>query len=403
MTAKPGPGLTARRRAYEIVQESASGDLVSRLFDRAIVWLIIVNVVAVVLETVDWIGRDYGDALWAFEVVSVAIFTAEYAVRLWVAPEHAPFGRLTPGRARLAWVVTPGAIIDILAIAPFYLWLLLPFDLRFLRIFRLIRFFKLVRYSSGLVSLFRALYNERRALIGCVVIMFGLVLTAASLMHFAEREAQPDKFGSIPAAMWWAVATLTTTGYGDVVPLTPIGKILGGVTMIMGLAMFALPVGIVATAFANEIHRREFVITWGLVARVPLFRGLDAEEVAEIMSLLHARLTAAGEVITRKGEAADCMYFIVSGEVDVDLGGGERVALGEGAFFGEIALLKRTRRSATIVTRGRTQLLVLNADDFHRLVERRPDIGLHIRQVAEARAATVVKRGGDLAAEELGE
>jgi voltage-gated potassium channel len=138
------------------------------------------------------------------------------------------------------------------------------------------------------------------------------------------------------------------------------------------------------------------------VARVPLFRGLDAEEVAEIMSLLHARLTAAGEVITRKGEAADCMYFIVSGEVDVDLGG-ERVVLGEGAFFGEIALLKRTRRSATIVTRGRTQLLVLNADDFHRLVERRPEIGLHIRQVAEARAATVVKRGGDLAAEELGE
>ena len=132
--------------------------------------------------------------------------------------------------------------------------------------------------------------------------MAGLVLVAAAIMYAAERNAQPDVFGSIPQALWWAVVTLTTVGYGDVVPLDRGRKILGGVVMLFGLAMFALPLGIVATAFVQEVHRREFVVTWSMVARVPLFSTLDASEIAEIMNLLKAQTVPPGGMIVRRGD-----------------------------------------------------------------------------------------------------
>lgn len=394
------PPKTARRRAFEIIQEGSGGDGLGRMVDRFIVLLILVNVAAATMETVAAVEREYGTILHAIEVFSVSVFTIEYGLRIWVAPEHTLYAKMRPLQARIAWALTPGGIIDLLAIAPFFLWLLAPYDLRFLRVFRLVRFFKLARYSSGMVSLSRAIHAERRAITGSVVVMFGLILTTASFMYFAERVAQPDKFNSIPAAMWWAVTTLTTTGYGDVIPVTPVGKVLGGLTMILGLAMFALPVGIVASAFSSEIHRREFVITWGMLARVPLFQGLDADEVAEIMDLMHSRVVRPGEVIARRGEPAECMYFVVNGEVEIDFSG-RQVILAEGTFFGEIALLRHSHRLATIIARSRAQLLVLNADDFHRLAQRRPDIARRVRETAEKRAADLVEAGGDIVEDEL--
>src|SRR5262249_25491513 len=129
-------------------------------------------------------------------------------------------------------------------------------------------------------------------------------LLVASIMHVIERHAQPDKFGTIPDAMWWAIVTLGTIGYGDVVPVTALGRVVTSVTIFVGLIMIALPIGIVATAFADEIHRRDFVVTWGMVARVPLFAELEATDIADIMRLLHAQQVEPGDVIARRGEPA---------------------------------------------------------------------------------------------------
>jgi voltage-gated potassium channel len=263
------------------------------------------------------------------------------------------------------------------------------------------RFLKLARYSPGMRSLLDALYAERRALVGCFVILLGAALMSATAMHLVERHAQPEKFGTIPDAMWWAIVTLGTIGYGDVVPVTTLGRVVASATIFGGLIMIALPVGIIATAFAEEIHRRDFVVTWGMVARVPLFADLGASDIADILRLLRAQVCEAGRVIVRRGEPASCMYFIAAGEVEVELPK-ERVKLGVGQFFGEIALLRRSNRSATVMAVSRTNLLALDAHDFHSLMEREPRIAAHINEVARSRVGTErITPKGDIIADEL--
>jgi voltage-gated potassium channel len=203
--------------------------------------------------------------------------------------------------------------------------------------------------------------------------------------------------------MWWAIVTLRTIGYGDVVPVTALGRVVASVTIFLGLIMVALPIGIVATAFAEEIHRRDFVVTWGMVARVPLFAELQATDIADIMRLLRAQQVEAGDVIARRGEPAHSMYFIAAGEVEIELKH-ERVRLGAGHFFGEIAALRRTRRSATVTAVMRTSLFVLDAHDLHVLMDREPRIAERIHEVARTRlGGEVVTPKGDLVAEELAE
>ncbi|MDP1908977.1 MAG: ion transporter, partial [Hyphomicrobium sp.] len=169
---------------------------------------------------------------------------------------------------------------------PFWLTLALPPDFRFLLVFRMVRFFKIARYSPAMRSLLNVLYRERRALFGCAAMTAGATLVLAALMHLAEGHVQPDKLGTIPDAMWWAIVTLGTIGYGDVVPVTMLGKLIATVAIFVGVILIALPVGIIATAFSEQIHRRDFVVTWSMIARVPLFAELDAGEIADIMELL---------------------------------------------------------------------------------------------------------------------
>ena len=204
------------------------------------------------------------------------MFTVEYGLRLWVAVEHGPHRHLAAMRARLKYALSPAGIVDLVAVLPFWFALVLPDDFRFLLVFRIVRFFKIARYSPAMRSLLDVLYRERRALFGCLVITLGSALVAAALMHLAEGKVQPDKLGTIPDALWWAIVTVGTIGYGDVVPITALGKLIATGTIFLGLIMMALPVGIIATAFAEQIHRRDFIVTWGMIARVPLFAELDA-------------------------------------------------------------------------------------------------------------------------------
>lgn len=390
-----------RRRLYEILERGLPGDRVSAVVHAIIIALILLSVASVVIESERELTRGWAVAFNVVEWVVVVALTLEFGLRLWCAPDHAPLRHLSPWRARFRLMRQPGTIVDLLAIAPFYLAFFVPGDLRTLVVLRLLRFFKLARYSPALTSLFDAIYSERRALIGCLVILGGSVLIAASVMHALEQEAQPDKFGSIPQASYWAVVTLTTVGYGDVVPMTPWGRLFAGVTAIIGIVMLALPVGIIASAFAREIHRRDFVVTWSMVARVPIFADLAADEVAEVMRYLMAQTCEAGEIIVKRGEVAHSMYFISAGNVELDLGE-ETVELGAGHFFGEVAVLRKSERSATVRALTRVRLLVLDAADLHHLMDVSPEMGRRIREVVKTKvAANRVGRRGDIAAEEL--
>jgi voltage-gated potassium channel len=219
-----------------------------------------------------------------------------------------------------------------------------------------------------------------------VLVIFLMVLFVASVAeHFLERDTQPAAFGSVPAALWWAVATLTTTGYGDVVPVTPLGRMVAAAVMICGLGVFGLWTGILATGFAAETRRDNFLRTWESVSKVPFFAALGPAAIADVTNMLRTIDLPARTMIIRKGQTGDCMYFIASGEVEVDLPG-KKVALGEGAFFGEMALLGSSLRSANITTTRVSRLLVLDLVDFRLLMARHPDLASTIDAEARRRA-----------------
>jgi voltage-gated potassium channel len=374
---------TLRRRAYEIIEGTGPDERHSRLFDGAIIALILINIAAFIAETVPSIEHAYGRWLDAFEVFSVAIFTIEYGLRLWTAVEMPFLKRLPPGRARLQLATRPALIIDLLAVLPFYLSFLLPLDLRILRMLRLLRFFKLSRYSPALHTLGRVLNGERRALAAAGLLLMAAVLFASTGIYYLEGTTQPDKFGSVPDAAWWAIATLTTVGYGDVTPVTPAGKMFGAMVMVFGLCILALPVAIISAGFAQEVGRRDFVVTWSLMSRIPMLAELEAAQVAEIMPLLHANNLPPNVEVIAEGSAGEAVYFVASGTVEMRGSAGE-ARFRSGDVFGVAATLAQDRHSASFVTATRARLLKLYREDLIRLAASNPLLGAEIRRLAEA-------------------
>jgi voltage-gated potassium channel len=398
---QPNPrGKGLRRRVYAILEQDDGAGGVSALLNRSLIVLIAVTLTATVIESVPEMARTYALPLSVIEWTATLVFSLEYAARVWCATEY-PLLKRGAVFGRMRFVLSFSGLVDLAAILPFWLSVFIASDFRTLLVLRLVRFFKLTRYSPAMRSLLDALYAERRALAGCFVILLGTALIAASLMHLAERTAQPERFGTIPDALWWAIVTLGTIGYGDVVPVTPLGRVLAGFTIFAGLLMMALPVGIFATAFANEVHRRDFIITWGLVARIPLFSNLTATEIADVTSMLRAQKVDSGTVIARRGEPAHAMYLIADGEVEIKLRH-KHIRLGTGQFFGEIAALRRARRSATVTAVIPTRLLVLDALDLHRLMDRQPEFAARIEEAAREKLGHELNApGGDLISEEL--
>ena len=227
--------------------------------------------------------------------------------------------------------------------------------------------------------------DPRTAWLLSVLVIFLMVLFLASVaVYYLERDVQPATFNNIPAALWWAVATLTTTGYGDVVPITPLGRLVAAFVMICGLGVFGLWTGILATGFAAETRRDNFLKTWESVSKVPFFAALGPAAIADVTHMLRTMDLPARTMIIRKGQVGDCMYFIAAGEVEVDLPG-KKVRLGDGAFFGEMALLGNNLRSANIATTRVSQLLVLDLVDFRVLMARHPDLAETIDVEAKRR------------------
>ena len=254
--------MPLRQRIHEFLEDPAPGDRVARSFHIFIFSLIGLNAIASVLDTVQSVYRVAPRLFEWFYAISVAIFTVEYGLRVWSCTASAKYSSGVLGRLRFA--ITPLAVVDLLTILPFYLMLLpswLPFvppDLRSGRALRLVRVFRvarLTRYSAALRIIGRAFATRRAELLSTLSVLLLLIVIVSSLMYYCENEAQPDRFTSIPATMWWAVTTVTTVGYGDVVPITPRGKLLAMIVAVLGIAVFALPTAILGAAFIEELGR----------------------------------------------------------------------------------------------------------------------------------------------------
>lgn len=384
--------LRARERAFEILEHGRRRDLASRIVDWVLVTLILANVAGTIAQTQPGIETTYGADLQLFDRLCVAVFLIEYVARLWAAPEHPLLHKLNPLRARLRFAATPMMVIDALAFLPLVLELLFP-GVAYVRLTRLVRFLKLARYSPALATIGRVIAAERRALLACVIILGGVMMAAAAAMHVVEGELQPDRLGDMSKAMWWSAAMLAKIGGGELAPMTAAGRIIAAITVMLGIFCFALPVAIIGRGFYEEIRRRDFVVTFAMVAHVPLFGRLDAASISDLVGILRARTVPAGTVIIRKDEVGDAMYLIASGAVEVEAPTGT-IRLEEGDFFGEMALLSRERRTATVTAIRSTDLLVLDCDDFHRFIDRNPDVGAAVRAVAQDRAANRVANSG---------
>jgi voltage-gated potassium channel len=245
---------------------------------------------------------------------------------------------------------------------------------------------KTVPEIAGLRQLRRLFVREAGPLLSVFLIFLIVVFIASAALHVLERNAQPQQFGSFPSALWWAVVTMTTVGYGDAVPITPLGRLVASLVMIFGLGVFGLWTGILATGFAAETRRANFIKTWEIVSKVPFFSQLGPAAIADVTHMLHTIELPSRTLVMRRGQHGDCMYFIGSGEVEVDVGG-RQITLGDGAFFGEFALLGNPIRTATITTTRSCTLLVLDLVDFRMLMAKHPDLAQTIDAEAKRRAA----------------
>ncbi|TPE51018.1 ion transporter [Amaricoccus solimangrovi] len=256
----PAPGEhrtdppSRRARIHQILEQPSRTDRLSWAVELGLIALVLANVIGVALETEPALHAEYRWEFFLFDALSVGIFTVEYALRLWVSPEGNP--RKPPWRARLRYARTPMALVDLVAILPFYLALVFPLNLQALRVLRLFRVYKLARYSPALAVLMSVIREEAASLAAAFSILAILLVFAATGAYFVERAAQPENFGSIPEAMWWAIVTLTTVGYGDVTPVTAAGRIFGAFVTVLGVGVAALPAGILASGLADHLRRR---------------------------------------------------------------------------------------------------------------------------------------------------
>lgn len=252
----PTPYRKFRRRVYHMLGGEGHKDPLVKLVDYALVALITINCIFSILESVEDLAIVHGHIFHAFDRFSVAVFSFEYVLRVWTAVEIDQSRFHHPFFGRLRFLVTPMALIDLLAIGPFYLGMLVDVDLRAMRVLRLLRVFKLTRYSHAMSIMLDVLRQEARS-IGAMLFVFAVILIfVSSVMYMLEHPRQPHVFADIPSAMWWAVETMTTLGYGDMVPQTALGRFLGGCTALLGVGMIALPAGILSSGFSEQLRQR---------------------------------------------------------------------------------------------------------------------------------------------------
>lgn len=291
---------TLRRRTAELLEAHWPDDPHGRAIDRFLIILILANVVAIILETVPSLRGEFGPFFLYFEYFSIAVFTVEYLARLWSCVEKPLDDAVSPRQTRWRWMLSPLGIIDLLAILPFYVLLLMPdrsaeafLMLRVFRGLRLLRMFKLARYSPAMGVLYSVVRKEAPVLTVAMSFLGAILVFSAWGIYLLERELQPEVFGNIPQAMWWAIVTLTTVGYGDVVPVSNGGKFFAAIVSLLGIAMLALPAAIMASGFSRELHGRSRA--YERAVEMALANGHLSEHEAEQLELLREELGISHE------------------------------------------------------------------------------------------------------------
>jgi voltage-gated potassium channel len=296
--------------SYQAEEEYPVRHFVAGIFDRSrkpttlsyainffLFSLIILNVAAVTLESIESVRARWQNQLTAFELVSVFIFMIEYLLRIWSAPENQDFTGDTGSKKRRAYIFSFTGLIDLLAILPYLLQLIgLSADMRMLRVLRLARLLKISHYTSALEDLMSAIYSERKAFLAALYLLILALFLSSSLIYVAENEVQPDVFSSIPETMWWSIVTLTTVGYGDVSPITSVGKLIGAATAIMGVCSIALLTGIIGAGFSNQMAKKKAALA--LKVSEVLDDGVITTEEAAELSALQQKLDLSDDQMT---------------------------------------------------------------------------------------------------------
>tara|TARA_B110000008_G_scaffold179847_1_gene179084 strand:- start:2550 stop:3578 length:1029 start_codon:yes stop_codon:yes gene_type:complete len=297
--------------------------------------------------------------------VSIGVFGIEFFLRVFV-------------ERKLSFLISiDGFVLINQVFFPFY-------DLRILRLFRLFDIFSQSRFLLPTNTLIKTIIKQRNALLGSQIMVISILLVVSTFIYFLESSVQPDVFGSIPSTMWWGIATLTTVGYGDVVPMTDLGKLLASFTMLVGIGMFALPAAILASAYYEEIQKKNFLVSFEAIASVPLFQELPIGAVGKINEKLQVVLVSEHETIFSKGDEADSMFIIEYGKVKVEIQ--EPVYLVSGDYFGEMGLLGNAPRNATITAADDTKLLELTKSDLAELSEEHPGLFKELELSASSRS-----------------
>ena len=331
---------------------NSSNNKSKALFDKFIGALIFLNILHQVISSMDL--TEYQSMLSYGEIffqISMVIFLVEFLYRL-------------IDERRLGFLNT----MDGLVLINYFLIGIL--DLRIFRLFRFFDIFSKTRILLPSNTLFKTIHVQRHSLLGSLFLVLSVLLLFSTIMYFVEREAQPEKFGSIPLAIWWGMETLTTVGYGDVHPITPLGKVLGTLTMLLGIGMFALPAAILGSAYYEEMQKRNFLVTFEAILEVPLFEELPIKALSKINEKLDAVLLPPNEAVFEKGEEADSMYIIESGRAQVELE--NPIVLEPGDYFGEMGLINNNPRNATITTLEEVKLLQLKKEDLEELFDEHP-------------------------------
>ena len=294
--------MKIRQRCWELLEPGEENDRISKNIDIFLLGLISLNILSVILETVDSLFNQYKILFQYFEFFSVSVFTIEYIARLWSCVTE-KLNNETDLKRRIKYFFSFSAIIDLVAILPSIIALVYPtIDLRFIRALRIIRLLKFSRYSSSINNLLSVIWNQRRSFGAAYFILFIALIISSSGMYLVEKDVQPEKFGSIPHAMWWAIVTLTSVGYGDVTPITSMGKVFGSIIIILGILTVALPSGILAAAFTDFTRKSQKKYEDKLKGMLS-DNFIDAEERKELIKLSEKLNLSEDDIISIENES----------------------------------------------------------------------------------------------------
>lgn len=374
-----------KKFAINCISDEIHHPLVTRIYRLFLTIVILATVLCALFDNQSMVHAKYGFLIFPIQTFLFSILLIDFLFRFIGAQNHYDMENYSDVHhdSLSGHIFSYYGFIDFIAVIPFFIHVFALDMPDLIIIFSLATLLKLTRFTPALIVLKDVIVSERKSLLAALYLMMILTFSISTVLYFIERDVNAG-FSTLLDSIWWAIVTLATVGYGDVVPHTELGKLLGGIAAITGFGMFALPAGILASGFAEEIKRLRDITNWNMVAKVPLFAELEFGVIADISKMLHIKRFRKNELIIKEGSRGDSMYFILEGSVIVDKKD-LHVTLSEGEFFGEISLLKNVPRTANVTAKTRCELLELTTYDFQNFIKTKPEILREIEKVASLR------------------